>query len=86
MKEMKEMVDLAKKIEVDKNRHDFNIKSHLQQHQIAAIKTPEQLTEKWAAFDVLYQDAQKDPVQYFRNLFTTVWDEEEEVRKRELSS
>jgi F-type H+-transporting ATPase subunit beta len=86
MKEMKELAEFAKDLELKKSAHDWNIRAHLSEDQIAEIQSPEKINAKWARFDQLYKEAEKDPVKYFRNLFRQAWDDEEELRKRELSS
>jgi len=86
MKEIKELAAFAKDLELKKSAHDWNIRAHLDEQQIAEIEKPESINARWEKFDKLYEDAAKDPVKYFRNFFQENWDQEDEARKREMSS
>jgi len=86
MKEIKELAAFAKDLELKKSAHDWTIREHLDASQVAEIEAPESINARWEKFNKLYEDAAKDPVKYFRTFFQENWDQEEEARKREMSS
>jgi len=86
MKELREMADFAKETELKKSKHDTNIKQHLQDDQVRAIKSVEEIEKKWAKFDEQYKKSQQDPVKYFSNLFSEAWEAEEEKYRASMNS